>query len=85
MEIVIDTNIMISALLRHGLTRKILLLSPFEMHTLACAQEEICKHKAELVHKSKLTDEHFEYLIQILFSKVNLVPAENIEPFRIEP
>jgi predicted nucleic acid-binding protein len=82
MEIVVDTNIIISALLRDSLTRRILLLSPFDMYTLACAQEEIEAHKAELIHKSKLTDEHFEYLIQILFSKMNLVPPENIEPFR---
>jgi predicted nucleic acid-binding protein len=32
MEIVVDTNIMISALLRDGLTRKILLLSPFDIY-----------------------------------------------------
>jgi predicted nucleic acid-binding protein len=82
MEIVVDTNIMISALLRDGLTRRILLLSPFDMYALACAQEEIEAHRIELIHKSKLTEEHFEYLIQLLFSKLSLVPQDDLEPFR---
>jgi predicted nucleic acid-binding protein len=56
MEIVVDTNIIISALLKDGLTRRILLLSPFELYTIACAQEEIEAHKSELIHKSKLND-----------------------------
>ncbi len=82
MEIVVDTNIIISALLRDGLTRRILLLSPFDMYTLAFAQEEIQKHKAELIYKSKLTDEQFGYLIQLIFSRMSLVPLQDIEPFR---
>jgi predicted nucleic acid-binding protein len=82
MEIVVDTNIMISALLKDNLTRRILLLSPFDMYTLACAHDEIQKHKEELIHKSKLNNEQFDYLIQLLFSKMNFVPAEDIEPFK---
>lgn len=82
MEIVVDTNILISALLRDGLTRKIILLSPFDMYTLAFAQEEILKHKAELLHKSNLTDEQFAYLIQLIFARMSLVPLQDIEPFQ---
>jgi predicted nucleic acid-binding protein len=82
MEIVVDTNIMISALLKDNLTRRILLLSPFDMYTLACAHDEIQKYKEELIHKSKLNNEQFDYLIQLLFSKMNFVPAEDIEPFK---
>jgi predicted nucleic acid-binding protein len=82
MEIVVDTNIMISALLRDNLTRRILLLSPFDMYTLACAQDEIQKHRDELIPKSRLNNEQFDYLIQLLFSKMNFVPEEDIEPLK---
>jgi predicted nucleic acid-binding protein len=34
MEIVLDTNIILSSLLKDGLTRKIIFLSPFEMFTV---------------------------------------------------
>jgi len=52
------------------------------MYTLALAQEEILKHKAELIHKSNLTDEQFAYLIQLIFAKMSLVSSRDIEPFR---
>ena len=41
MEIVLDTNILISSLLKNGLTRDLILLSPLEMHTVEFAKEEI--------------------------------------------
>lgn len=82
MDIVIDTNIIISSLLRDGLTRKILLLSPFEMYTLSYAEKEIGANKEELISKSGLDDESFKYIIQVLFSKINLIPLEAIEPFK---
>lgn len=34
MEIVVDTNVIISALLKDGLTRKIIFLAPFDMYTI---------------------------------------------------
>ena len=82
MEIVVDTNIIISALLKDGITRRILLLSPFDTYTIVGAQEEIDAHKKELIHKSKITDEQFEYLIQLIFSKMSLISPVDIEPFR---
>jgi len=41
MEIVLDTNILISSLLKDGLTRKIIFLSPFEMFTVEYSRSEI--------------------------------------------
>ncbi len=82
MEIVVDTNIIISALLKDGLTRRILLLSPFDMYTVVCAQEEIEAHRAELLRKSKLTDENLSYLLKFIFDKMDLVSPEEIQPFR---
>jgi predicted nucleic acid-binding protein len=52
------------------------------MCTLACAKDELQKHKKELIPKSKLNNEQFDYLIQLLFSKMNFVPDEDIEPFK---
>ncbi|RLI81036.1 hypothetical protein DRP07_08175, partial [Archaeoglobales archaeon] len=52
MEIVVDTNIIISALLREGLTRRIIFLAPFEMYTVPFAKSEIKKHRNELLDKS---------------------------------
>lgn len=82
MEIVLDTNIIISSLLRNGLTRKIIFLSPLKMHTVDYAKVEIEAHKEELLYKSKLDERSLNYLIDFIFSKIDLVSLENIELFR---
>ena len=82
MEVVVDTNIIISALLRDGLTRRILLLAPFEMHTVPFARQEIKKHKGELLRKSGLDEDPFGYLLDLIFARINVVDQELIEPFR---
>lgn len=45
MEIVLDTNILISSLLRNGLTRDIISLKPLKMYTVSYARFEMEKHK----------------------------------------
>ena len=60
MEIVIDTNIIIAALLKEGLTRKIIFLSPLDMCTVPHAKSEIEEQKEELLNKSKLDIESFK-------------------------
>jgi predicted nucleic acid-binding protein len=82
MEIVLDTNILISSLLKEGLTRKIILISPFEMHTLEFANYEMDVHKEELLLKSKLDEKSYDLLKEVIFDRVNLVPLEEIEAFR---
>ena len=81
MEIVLDTNILISSLLKDGLTRKIIFLSPFGMYTVEHAKSEIEIHREELLLKSKLDEKSFDYLNDIIFSRINLVPMQEIEPF----
>jgi predicted nucleic acid-binding protein len=80
MEIVLDTNILISSLLKDGLTRKIIFLSPFEMFTVEYSRSEIEVHREELLRKSKLDERSFDYLIEIIFSRINLVPMKELEP-----
>jgi len=82
MEIVLDTNIIISSLLRNGLTRKIIFLSPLQMYTVDYAKIEIEAHKEELLRKSKLDERSLNYLSEFVFSKIDFVSLENIEPFK---
>jgi predicted nucleic acid-binding protein len=82
MEIVVDTNVIISSLLRNGLTRKIIFLSPLKMYTVHYAKTEIESHKEELLIKSKLDERSLNYLNEFIFGKIDLVPLKNIEPFR---
>ncbi|OPY54260.1 MAG: putative nucleotide-binding protein, containing PIN domain [Methanosaeta sp. PtaU1.Bin112] len=82
MEIVLDTNILISSLLRNGLTRDIILLSPLKMYTVEYAKFEVEKHKDELQSKSKLDEDSFNYLTEFVFGKVSLIPMAELSPFK---
>ena len=82
MEVVVDTNVIISALLRDGLTRRILLLAPFEMYTVPFTKQEIENHKGELLHKSGLDEDSFGHLLDLIFAKMVVVDREVLEPFR---
>jgi predicted nucleic acid-binding protein len=82
MEIVLDTNVLISSLLKNGLTRKIIFLSPLKMCTVDYAKLEIEMHKVEILRKSKLDEQSLNYLIEIIFSKIDFVSLENKELFK---
>ena len=82
MEIVLDTNILISSLLKNGLTRDIILLSPIKMHTIEFSRIEIEKHRNELLTKSKLDEKSFNYLMDYLFSKIDIVKMNDIAAFK---
>jgi predicted nucleic acid-binding protein len=82
MEIVLDTNILISSLLKDGLTRDLILLSPFNMYTIELSKIEIENHKEELLLKSKLDEISFDYLRNFIFRKVNFASLEDIIPFK---
>ena len=64
------------------MTRRILLLALFEMHTVPFARQEIEKHKGELLRKSGLDYESFDYLLDHIFDKINVADREVLEPFR---
>jgi len=82
MEIVLDTNVIISSLLRNGITRKILFLAPFEFYTPSFTRSEIEKHKEELIRKSKLDANAFQYMMETIFHKIQIVNLHSIEPYK---
>ena len=82
MEIVLDTNILISSLLKNGLTRDLILLSPLEMHSIELAKLEMEKHKAELLFKSRLDAGSFDYLKESIFGKIDFASIDDIMLFK---
>lgn len=82
MEIVLDTNVIISSLLRNGITRKILFLAPFEFYTPSSTISEIEKHKKELIRKSKLDTDAFHYMMETIFRKIQIVNLQSIESYK---
>ena len=80
--IVIDTNIIISALIKDGATRKILLDPKFNFIFPEYGLGEIYFYKDYIIKKSKITEEEFDRLLLRMLKYVKLVPSDIIKKFR---
>ena len=78
MNIVVDTNIFISALIKDGVTRSIILTSGFNFLFPEFEFEEIFNHKSEILKKSELKEEEFNVLLLGLLKKVKIIRTEKI-------
>ena len=76
MIIVVDTNIIIAALIKNSISRKILLDKEINF---ICPEEsliEIKNHKAEIQEKAILSDEEFEIILSIIFENITIISKE---------
>ncbi len=76
MKLVLDSNIVFSALIKKSTTRNIILSDVFELHAPEYIFNEITKHKELLLKKSKMNEEEFDALLLLLQKHIRLVPKE---------
>ena len=76
MKLVVDTNILISAIIKKGETRRILFDFGFDFVTPAYSISEIRKHQDEICQKAGTEDMEFEHLLEILFRYVKIINPE---------
>jgi len=84
MRIVIDSNVLFSALIRNSTVRRMI----FEYDGLflfpSFIFEELELHKSELVEKSGMGKQDFERLLQAILGKVEVVGKDRLLPQREE-
>ncbi|MEK6888672.1 MAG: PIN domain-containing protein [Nanoarchaeota archaeon] len=78
MRFVIDSNILISAIIRNSTTRKIVMESNFSFFYPKKSLEEIDKYKELIKEKSGLNDGEYQFLINGMLNKVNLADDDKI-------
>ena len=78
MDIVVDTNIIISALLKDSKIREIIVSSKDKLLVPEITFQEIEDHKNELIEKSELSEEEFNILILKLKEYLTIVPNEKL-------
>ena len=84
MRIIIDSNVLFSALIKDSTTRKIILEYAGLFLFPEFIFEEMEKHKRELFRKSGMPENDFNRLLQMLLQKVVIVPNEFLKPYRTE-
>jgi predicted nucleic acid-binding protein len=78
MNIIIDTNIFISALIKDGLIRKILVNSNINFIFPEFEIEEVYEHKKEILEKSKLNEKEFNIILLRLIRNIRIIPKDII-------
>ncbi len=82
MNIVVDTNIFISALIQDSTTRNLIINSKDNLLFPEFEFFEIKKHKQEILEKAGLSDEEFEILLLNLLRYVKIIKTEDIINYR---
>ncbi len=78
MKIIIDSNILFSAMIKDSTTRSIILEYDGQFLFPEFIFQELKKHKVELLRKSKMKESEFNNLLDIILSKVKIIHNEEI-------
>lgn len=78
MKVVIDTNILMSALIKDSTTRKIIVKSNWEFYYPEVSLHEIRKYRSLILQKSGMNEEEFTRLFNRLLSSIKIIPEEYI-------
>ena len=81
MKVTVDANILFSALLRKGVTRKIWFLPEIELFAPEFLLIEFIKYKLFLQKKFNGTEGEFKLLSQKLLSQVQFISDYQLKPF----
>ena len=79
MKLIIDTNVLISSLLKDSTTREILLNESFEFYLPEIVISEVNKYLPYIIQKSKLSEDEIKILLNTLLENLNLVPIDEYE------
>ncbi|MEI6128321.1 MAG: PIN domain-containing protein [Pseudomonadota bacterium] len=81
MKLVIDINILISALLKDSVTRDILLFPEMEFYLPEYALDEIETHKNQIIQRSSLSENEIDIILATILENIQIIPSSQIKPF----
>lgn len=79
MRLVVDTNVIISALIRDGYTRHLVLESGHDLLSPDFLKTEIDRHRDLIMEKSGMSRAELDILLNLLLEEVDVVPLESYE------
>ena len=79
MKVILDVNVILSALIRDSTTRKIILNSEFDLYFPEPSLHKIRKYKNYILETSGLTKEIYDKITATLFKYIKVVPIEETE------
>ena len=80
MDLVIDANIVISALIGKGKTLDLIFSDRFKLFVPEYLFDEIEKHKEEILTKAKITESELQAFLSLISLQFNIIPKTDILP-----
>lgn len=81
MDLVVDANIIIAAIIKESTSYTLLFRKDFNLYTAGYIFTEIEEHKEEILKKIKKTEGEFYKFIETLKRRISLVPLEELVPY----
>jgi predicted nucleic acid-binding protein len=84
MILVIDANVLFSALIKNSLTAELIFNEDINLYTCEFIIDEFFKHEQEIMEKTHRTREQFITIMHQLKEIITVVPKEEYSKFMIE-
>ncbi len=81
MQLVIDSNIIMSALIANGTTRSLIFDTELTLISPEYVLTEIEKHKQELIEKAKMDENKFNLLLELILSEITIIQKKEYERY----
>jgi predicted nucleic acid-binding protein len=82
MKLVIDANILFAALIKDGLTAKLLINSNIKFYAPEYLLKEFLKYEAYILKKTKRSKQEFLEILKIYNQLITLIPKKEYDPYR---
>lgn len=79
MRLIVDTNTIISSLIKKSKSREIILSKNFQFYTIENALDDIEKYKALIIEKAGIKSDEFEMLLTLIFGNVSIIDKIDVE------
>jgi predicted nucleic acid-binding protein len=80
-DLVVDANILFAALIKNGITARLLFLDDLHLYAPEFLLDEFSKHRKYLLNKTHRTKEEFNEILEVLAYRIIFIPSEDIEQY----
>ncbi len=81
MKLIVDANVLFSALIKEGLTAELLISDKLQLFAPEFLFTEFTKYKDLILRKTHRNEEEFNQFLEILKEQISIVPKKEILPF----
>ena len=84
MKLIVDANVLFSALIKKGLTAELLVSDKLQLLAPEFLFTEFAKYKDLILRKTHRNEEEFNQLLEILKEQISIIPKKEITAFMDE-